>query len=502
MITVSLPTSLDRDKHIPAVRPHIRRRGDALYFMLSTRPILTLAPSEVPLYESIDGRKTIGELQKSHPDVYEKLARWHEVEILDLFPPVAPPTNPHLVVIEPHPDDAVLSVGGRLLHRREKWRMTILSVIGTSNFTSYLVHAGNAVGIGEVSRLREDESQFAVRMLGAEYQSLEWTDAPLRSVPPEQWSPSVAQAFKHRPSIFVNRFPEPRRVSQLADELWRRIQMLSPREIWMPMGMGEHVDHRLTRSACLLMLIRYRRELGDVKVWMYEDTPYQSDPQRTAILSALARAGGRLVREMEDVTDVFESKVRAASVYASQFKVSYIRGKLVSEGQKAGGGANRFGEVSHRLEGLLELPPESRFSEHHLRFERMEAELRRWSGSLTVITLPTGYLGRADWSSEMLRDTNLRIYLAEESAWEAPPGNSKWEVRIVPRTWKAWAHMVIREFWRWGKPTIILWSDAYRGGIKRFVIPILFPFRPVLVFKNFSEFWGLLEESSSATKIS
>jgi hypothetical protein len=51
-------------------------------------------------------------------------------------------------------------------------------------------------------------------------------------------------------------------VAALAEELTQCVTMLEPDELWIPMGLGHHVDHRLTRSACLRMLADARGRLS------------------------------------------------------------------------------------------------------------------------------------------------------------------------------------------------------------------------------------------------
>src|SRR5579864_3169760 len=146
---------------VPQVRPHFRRRDRSLFFMISRRPLLELSAEEAFLYESIDGRKTVAELEEIHTGAKDRLLTWHKAEVVELIPPMSIPARPHLVVIEPHMDDAALSVGGRLLHRRGRCRITILSVVKWSNFTSYLRATGNALSVAEVTTLRLQESDFA-----------------------------------------------------------------------------------------------------------------------------------------------------------------------------------------------------------------------------------------------------------------------------------------------------------------------------------------------------
>jgi hypothetical protein len=77
-------------------------------------------------------------------------------------------------------DDAVLSAGGRLFHRRGQCRITLLSVVKWSNFTSYLRLKQNFLNVREITDLRQQESELAASLLGADHYCLDWTDAPLR----------------------------------------------------------------------------------------------------------------------------------------------------------------------------------------------------------------------------------------------------------------------------------------------------------------------------------
>src|SRR6266581_5435964 len=97
-------TLVDLSTHVPHVRPHMRRRERILFFLISNRPLLALAREEVPLYESIDGRKTVAELERMHAGARDRLSRWHQAMIIELMPLITSPARPHLVVIEPHMD--------------------------------------------------------------------------------------------------------------------------------------------------------------------------------------------------------------------------------------------------------------------------------------------------------------------------------------------------------------------------------------------------------------
>jgi|SRR6266566_293863 len=112
------PTVSDVGAHIAQLLPHNQRRGREIFFLTSKNLILELSPEEVLLYDSVDGRRTVDDLEKMHPGTGDRLLKWHNGRILELIPPITPPATPHLVVIEPHMDDAAsvsevfCSIGG------------------------------------------------------------------------------------------------------------------------------------------------------------------------------------------------------------------------------------------------------------------------------------------------------------------------------------------------------------------------------------------------------
>jgi LmbE family N-acetylglucosaminyl deacetylase len=506
----------DVSDHIPQVRPHIRRRDQNLFFMISSRPLLELPREEVLLYDSIDGRRTVAELEEMCPGASDRLLRWREAAIIELIPPIASPAGPHLVVIEPHMDDAALSAGGRLLHRRGRSRITILSVVKWSNFTSYLLLRRNFLNVREISDLRQQESALAARILGAEHRCLDWTDAPLRIWPSERWSPASVEKFNKVPQDFVKGFPDPREVSLLAEQLMQELSILAPDELWIPMGLGDHLDHRTTRSACLLMLAEARDRFSDVPVLMYEDLPYAAEPGHAAqIRRALASCGTRLVRATEDITDVFKEKVRLSSIYASQFKVSYIEPMIRGFARREAGSAGRFAEVYHRVEGERCLPLESHLSRDWSGMAALDTELgsllqkKAKCRRLTVMALPSGHLGKWKIDSESLvaafPNTDLCVYASGDLAWQTEEGgNDKIKLEFVGVGWSGWVSVIWRELFRFRTPTVVMWRGAYSATppmrtLKKLInilIKSLLPFRQVLFTRRLCDFCCILDEQA------
>ena len=506
--------------YVPQVRPHIRRREGKLFFMISARPLLDICPEAIPLYISIDGRRTVEELEKMHPGACDQLLRWYHAEIIELLPPISSPTHPHLVVIEPHMDDAALSVGGRLLHRRGRCRITILSVVKWSNFTSYLLLKRSIVNVNDVTDLRLRESALVARFLGAEHCCLDWSDAPIRFWPAQSWSLTTVEKFKADPHTFVKLFPSSKQVALLAQQLAEALGSLAPDELWIPMGLGDHIDHRTTRSACLLALADARDRLSSVPVSMYEDLPYASNSGHAAqITDALTKSGASLIRLTEDVTDVFEEKLRAVSIYGSQFKLSYMGPVLRKLGKAEADAAGSFGEAYHRLEGHRSLPREVLLSREVRGLEKLHNDARALmlkrsrNRRLTVMALPSGQLGQWNILKESLLtalpDTDFLVYVSEDAAWQAPAERSdKLKVEIIREGRMRWLGVLFHELLRFRTPTVVLWRGAYASEPVRIpkllinmLIRSLLPFRRVLFARTLWDFCCVLKEESGGAGV-
>lgn len=517
----------DVSTRVPQVRPHYQRHGRNIFFMISRRPLLELSPEEIPLYDSIDGRKTVAELEEMHPGCADRLLRWREAAVVELIHPTPSPARPHLVVIEPHMDDAALSAGGRLLHRRGRCRTTILSVVKWSNFTSYLLLKRNFLSVRDVTDLRQQESALAAKILGAEHRCLDWTDAPLRFWPADFWSPAIVERFSDVSQAFVKLFPNPKEVSLLAGQLMKELTSLAPDELWIPMGLGDHVDHRTTRSACLLMLAQAREQFASLPIVMYEDVPYANIAGHGAqIRVALAECGTRLVRATEDITDVFEEKLRVVSLYASQFKLSFMEPTIRGLAEREGGGAGKLAEAYYRLEGEVYLPLESHLSREWFGLAALQTEMRMLlmdrtkCHCLTVIALPSSHLGKWKTDTESLLaafpNAELNVYASEDVAWQAGEGEvGRLKLKVVRGGWSGWLGVMWRELLRFRTPTVVLWRGAYGVGLQqRFkkvikmsvklvngLIKSLLPFRQVLFAKTLRDFCGVLNEQLGRNRV-
>lgn len=516
-------------KFVPQIWPHYHRRGRRVYFMLSRRPALELSAQETAIFDSVDGQRNVAEIENIHPGAGEQLKRWRDAALLELIPPITPPAGPHLVVIEPHMDDAVLWAGGRLLHRRGKSRITILSVVGWSNFTSYLtlnresrtpymIRNRGAFSVDEVSRLRQRESALAASVLGAESRCLGWFDSLLRVVPPNRWSETVFDQFEKSPQTFVKFFPNSAEVSSLAGQLCEAMKQLRPDELWIPMGLEEHIDHRTTRNACLRMLAESPEAFKGVTVDMYEDVPHawvKLFGQVQQIRHALGVRGTRLIPMREEIGDVLPEKIRVSTLYASQFKRSYLEPLLRGLAKREPSEGVAFAETFHRLAGRVEVPRESDMCREAPGLAALRVRTVQWLRNerrpyrLTVIALPSGLSGCWGVDTKFLLSAfpniHLQIYVAGNCAWRIWDGGA---VRFKFLRGSGWLSAAFCEFFRFGCPTLVLWRGAYGVGLQQRLrraaalgvrsahglTRCLLPFRQVLFARSLSDLCGVLAE--------
>jgi len=114
------------------------------------------------------------------------------------------------------------------------------------------------------------------------------------------------------------------------DMLRREIMRLEPQQVYFPLGVGGHVDHRLCREAALALLV-------DEKAWVmpapgmtgrlsfYEDFPYAwwsgfSGPADLAGQDIGVPQGLALEARYADISDQLERKNAGLKTYASQMQ--------------------------------------------------------------------------------------------------------------------------------------------------------------------------------------
>ena len=115
------------------------------------------------------------------------------------------------------------------------------------------------------------------------------------------------------------------------DLLRREIARLEPQKVYLPLGIGDHVDHQLVREVGIALLGETRRRVMPGpqytgRVTFYEDFPYAcwNEFARLQELPADALAGlptdVALTPEYTDIADQVERKIRGIALYESQIE--------------------------------------------------------------------------------------------------------------------------------------------------------------------------------------
>ncbi len=181
-----------------------------------------------------------------------------------------------LVVVSPHLDDAVLSVGAALAARVDAGGDVVV------------VTVCSRVDDGGV-RAAEDAASLAT--LGARGVHLGLPDAPLRGVPCTHDALCAADV-------------DDALAAAAADALgpW-----CAGAEVWAPLGCGGHVDHRLCHAAARSLRGASTTAEGAAAGWaFYEDRPYARAP---GVVAARWRALGAAVFDAVDADDDVDERV-------------------------------------------------------------------------------------------------------------------------------------------------------------------------------------------------
>jgi LmbE family N-acetylglucosaminyl deacetylase len=493
------------------LRPHYALKGNDVYFLASGRPARQLIDAEAQLVRVLAAApsgialSTLSSEQSRHLDAIVAHG------FADVVAPLSSTSQRHLVVIEPHMDDAILSVGGQLLLRSGQQRITILSVFGVSNYTSYMEMKRPFFDQQEVTRLRLEESHLAAALVGAQFTSLDFLDAPLRLLPADEWSDQGLPEQLRMIRGFLGSMPMLHLVRKVAEEIKVALQELDPDELWIPMGLGHHVDHRTCRSACLRALSSATGKLGQLPVRLYEDLPYSQPAHRRQLLHAFASAGARLTLQSEDISDVIEQKLHAAGAFASQFKLSAMAPRLrkAASDVAEASGYRQAGEQSYRLARPFQIPPEIGLAIDRDALvdlgdavQRFAARIRRHK-HLNILVLPSGILGSipevAATLSSLFPDTTVTINVIGEHRRKAGVyrwGNG-WLKCTCVRSWRG-KLILARELSRIGTPTIIVsWGGQQGSLLKHALLKGLRASRSLLVTPSLTDVCALWEQMES-----
>ncbi|MRR49954.1 MAG: hypothetical protein EG825_03415 [Rhodocyclaceae bacterium] len=436
------------DSLIPVRRPHLELRERQLFFMLSSRPSAEFDAIDEALWESIDGLRSVGQLRVGCLDADLRLQRLWDLGACELVQHEFPRARRRVLVLEPHMDDAALSVGGLMWALRNQCEFTLVSIAGYSNFTSYYFLDREYFDVEKISALRKAESELVMRLLGGRHTMLNESDTPLR-YQPGNWTLDWYRRNRRCVNARLDHCASAEEIATCAEAISRVLKETDAEEIWLPLGVGGHADHELSRNACLRALEQHGGIEQRVSLYFYQDVPYATQfPDHTGqILDALRSAGGILVDQRADISGALDGKLRLNAIYGSQFKLSYIAPKIEKSARAASASGTGFSEVLFhvdRLPGPVE--PLALYS-GRAAVDALAARLGTWyrrhrlARRIRILSL----VGVGRWAEDMqvlleaFPQADFEVYLSAATAGETERFVSpRITVRIVEGRSSAW----------------------------------------------------------------
>jgi LmbE family N-acetylglucosaminyl deacetylase len=298
-------------------RPHFHLLGNELFFMAAKEPCRLLSEAEIRLWDLIPQAQSVDAIRQVSPEDTDSLI--HEFlrsDFCELIEPIRPSGRRRVLVIEPHADDAALSIGGVMWLRRLESHFVVATMASRSNHTLYHELDQDYFDIEEVSEIRRRESELFARMIGGEHLSVGLTDAALRYRDTD-WTPDFIR--RHRMSIraATSRIAGDGEGKRWTDAVRRLLTDIPSEEVWIPLG-GPHADHMLTIDACC-KVFQSDPSLVAGRIWrVYQDVPYFSRYSRCMNEAIEAWRAAGVIMERELIPIDFDQKLRLTSVYASQ----------------------------------------------------------------------------------------------------------------------------------------------------------------------------------------
>jgi LmbE family N-acetylglucosaminyl deacetylase len=433
-------------------RPHYKLEGNQLFFLKSNRPMKSLSTQELAIWKALDENPFTNVLRSRFGSQVDKtIAEFCETGLCDSVSE-PPQGRRRVLVFEPHSDDAVLSVGGTMWLRRNEIEFILVTFASRSNFTSYWFLERDFFDVEQITALRNAEATTFMRLLGGKHIALGYQDAPLR-YNDANWSLDYFR--KHR--VAVATFDNHRSTDTELD-IWKQAVKKVLRdndadEIWMPLGIGTHTDHELTRNACFSALFEATDLTKNCTIKLFQDVPYDSNfrTHTTTVINELKRLGAVLVPEPQPIENVFDQKLNLLSIYASQFKVAAMQ-KEVEASSRLDTGTFEMVEHFWRLEKYpTTLDPLALYIDKAV-VEQTATKLLKWDWqSRTVkrirllMILPAGrWVEDIEFLMRIFPDTHFEVYVSPAVAAEVTQFySSRVHVYHVTSS-KGWLPLVMR----------------------------------------------------------
>lgn len=449
-------------------RPHFRLVGNELFFLISRRPHAKLSDAEARVWNALHGAVPFDRLCEQLGDEAEAaVSRLVDLEVCEKIEAHFPAGRRRILVIEPHSDDAILSVGGTMWLRRSECEFTIATIASKSNFTTYCIIGRDYFDVEKVSTVRGEEGSLVARMLGGHYMALDQVESMLR-YNVGNWTLDWYRQHQLAAHTGICRSYSDELLAKWASVFAELLKTTNAEEIWLPLAVGLHCDHQLTRDAFLAAIMREPGLVDGKIVKFYEEVPYalRNPPYASALVNAMNQAGARLNKEAIAVDSAFAQKLRMISIYASQFKLEAMREQIESNARL--GGSGKMSETLWRMDRIPSTFDLASLSIDQPLMQRLFPYLRKWISKhrsakriRLLLLLPSGrWSDDAKILLETFSETIFDVYVATGGFAElATVLDSRFRIRQVGRGIKSWTLLSLRLAFAVPAPTIFVAGD-------------------------------------------
>lgn len=454
---------------IIARRPHYRLVENELYFMASKNPLLSFKNAEIKVWNLLANEISYSELvAKDDPEILDAAQGFVAEGFCDAFTEHNHGDDRRkILVIEPHSDDAALSIGATMWKRRHDTEFTLFTLGSTSNYTSYFSSTYGPLAVNEITTLRNHENKIYMRHLNGIHVPADEKEATLRYHDGD-WTHDFLENHRVSVSAFNNHFGTSNERKNWAERIYEFVSRNPADEIWIPMGVGHHSDHGITRDASLDALSRIEFDNDATELFFYQDVPYdnQFTDHKHEIIKQLEADKAVIEHKPVEISSQFSEKLRLLNIFASQFKLKSIQ-QAVEKSAKpeyADGLYEHFWKITKLP---ISINPDHMFCGANY-ITSIKRNVQNWfsrsHGSKNIrllLLMPSG-----QWKRHMgsllskFPDTNFEVIASPSSKAEITEyQHERLKYRIIDAGGKSWGKLMIKLLFTSGKPTIFIAGD-------------------------------------------
>jgi LmbE family N-acetylglucosaminyl deacetylase len=205
------------------------------------------------------------------------------------------------LIVSPHLDDAILSLGGYLQSNNDE-NNTIITLFNTA-WTAI----DENMDYASITSMNLKEELTVVKKIGCKHIFLGYDEALLRGY--KQWNEAYSSSNDQK--VFYN----------VVNEIKSILNNNKYNEIFFPMAIGEHVDHVMVYEVAKLLLDFCAEKY--IEILFYEDLPYASYGGVSERIQKVSKDFD-IIQHSFEITEYFEEKCNYLKIYRSQLMLQDI----------------------------------------------------------------------------------------------------------------------------------------------------------------------------------